>query len=63
MKLKQYLTEEKDMYIGAKVKIIRGKYKGSTGIVDDYSEEDDQIDVKINKRITRYLGLDDVKRI
>lgn len=63
MKLKQYLTEKKDMYVGAKVKILRGKYKGATGIVDDYSEEHDQIDVKVNNRINRYLGLDDVKII
>ena len=60
MKLKSFLTEE-EIYIGAKVKILRGKYKGQEGVVDDYDEKSDQVDVKINKRITRYLGANDVK--
>jgi hypothetical protein len=49
-----------DLYIGAKVKILRGRFKNKIGKVVDLSVEDDQVDVKIGGT-TRYLGFDDVQ--
>lgn len=46
--------------IGIKVKVLRGKFKGKIGKVVDWSEEDDQVDVKIGSE-TRFLGFNDVE--
>jgi len=59
----KYMNEKKssDIYVGAKVKVLNGKYKGKVGKVVDYDLEDDQVDVKMPDGKERYLGFNDVK--
>ena len=59
----KYMNEKKskDIYVGAKVKVLRGKYKNKIGKVVDYDLEDDQVDVKMPDGKERYLGFNDVK--
>lgn len=61
-KILKYMNEKKnDVYVGGKVKVLQGKYKGKSGKVVDYSLEDDQIDVKMPDNKEIHLGFDDVK--
>jgi hypothetical protein len=43
------MTNQNDqIYVGCKVKLLRGRNKDKVGIVDDYSVEDDYVDVKVD---------------
>ena len=53
-----------DLVVGRGVRILRGQYAGHTGIIVDFHEEDDQVDVQINgTNKIRYLGINDLKLI
>ena len=53
-----------DLVVGRGVRILRGQYAGHTGVIVDFHEEDDQVDVQVSgTNKVRYLGLDDLKLI
>lgn len=53
-----------DLVVGRKVKILRGRYAGQTGIIADFNIKDDQVDVQLdNSDKICYLGLDDIRLI
>lgn len=53
-----------DLVVGRGVTIIRGRFAGKTGMIVDFDENQDQVDVQISGTDNvRYLGLDDVKLI
>ena len=72
-KLDKFLTEgitlprdSKKLKKGAKVKILRGKFKGETGTInmwhDATDDEEEQVDVKVKGKM-KFLGFDDLELI
>jgi hypothetical protein len=53
------IKENKNIHPGDKVMILRGNYKGETGIVKDVWLDDNQVDVLVNNKMI-FPGFDDV---
>ena len=63
MKYPQIYDPSEKIAVGMEVKILRGKHKGKTGEVVDFSIEDDQVDVKLPDDKEIYLDVEDVRVI
>ena len=55
--------EWNDIYMDMKVRILRGSCKGMKGLVNNYDEDSDQVDIFLHDGRIRYLGIDDIEPV